>query len=166
MKEIAFFKGSEAFYSDLAEYLSGKRVLEVYSGNGLLARKLSDRGVDIKATSLFSGHDGHEQGMHFYVHEMPAKIAAMVHGPKRDVLLVSWPIADKSILGVLESWSAEKPIVYIGEMPNLELPGLMGLSGCACDEFFERTAVAQEFSSYPSTNMLEKAVILKKRNKN
>lgn len=160
MQEIAYFNGSEDFFSELSDYLKGKEVLEIFAGNGLLARKLADRGVKIKATSLFSGHDGHDLGMHFSVDQMDARKAIQVYGDQSDVLLVSWPVADNSILRALEFWKSEKPIVYIGEAPNPDLPGMAFLPGCACDEFFERITWLKEFETYQPKNLIEKAGVV------
>lgn len=157
---ISFFKPSGAFIDELADYLRGKQVLEIFAGNGLMAQLLSSSGVSITATSLLSGHDGHQQGMNFSVEEMEARIAVQTYGDNSDVLLVSWPVADQSILPAVDLWGSKKPIVYIGEAPNPTLPGLSGLPGCACDEFFERITWEREFESYPATNMLEKAGVV------
>ena len=79
-------------------YLKDKRILEVFAGNGLLASLLAEKGVFVNATSLLSGHDGHQEGMHYDVALMDARKAVQVYGDDSDVLLVSWPVADKSIL--------------------------------------------------------------------
>ena len=160
MEEIAYFKGCDAFYRELSDFLKGKKVLEIFAGNGLLAHKLDQRGVKIRSTSLFSGHDGHSHGMHFPVDEIDARKAVQVWGAESDILLVSWPVADQSILPAMDLWGSEKPIVYIGEAPNSKLPGLSGLPGCACDEFFERITWEREFKTYTATNMLEKAGVI------
>lgn len=157
---ISYFKNSPEFIEELAEFLAGKEVLEIFAGNGLMANLLAEKGVSVTATSLLSGHDGHREGMHFEVKEMPAHEAVRAYGDNSDVLLVSWPVADTSILHAMNLWSSRKPIVYIGEAPNPKLPGLSGLPGCACDEFFERIRWEREFESYNATNMLEKAGVI------
>lgn len=160
MKEIAYFNGSDDFLNELAGYLKGKKVLEIFAGNGLLARHLEDREVDIKATSMFSGHDGHEFGLHTAVDQMDARKAIQVYGSESDVLLVSWPVADNSLLRALEFWDSKKPIVYIGEAPNPDLPGMAFLPGCASDEFFESITWVNEFETYEPKNLIEKAGVV------
>jgi hypothetical protein len=58
----SFWRPNEAFVEELASYLAGKRVLEIFSGNGLLAGLLNARGVDVRATTLLSSHDSHRLG--------------------------------------------------------------------------------------------------------
>jgi hypothetical protein len=155
----AFLKPSQDFLNELSDYLRGKSVLEVFAGNGYLASELEKRGVTTTATSLFSGHDGHAHAMYSKVREMDARVAAREYRDTHDVLLMSWPVADESALRAILEWGSDKPVVYIGETPHLELPGLMGLSGCASDLFFESIRWERFFESYHG-NMLEKAGIL------
>lgn len=159
MDPITYFRDSDQFADELSIYLKGKRVLEVFAGNGYLAKRLSDRGVNVRATSIFSGHDGHFYGMHFPVEELTAMEAISEYGDDSDVLLMSWPVADERAYHALKLWGVSKPIVYIGEVTNPDLPGLMGLSGCASDRFFDSITWEREFSSY-SGNMLEKAGVI------
>jgi hypothetical protein len=143
---------TEEFVDELADWIGGRSVLEVFAGNGLLASKLERRGVDIIATTLFRGH---EFGLHFPVMEMRATQAAREFND-RDILLMSWPTADEGALHAALDWGEERPIAFIGEVTVLEA-NLLG--GCASDMFFELTEEMATFQSYRSTNMLERAAI-------
>lgn len=159
MTPISYFRPSEAFIEELSTYLKGKKVLEVFAGNGYLAKLLADKGVDIRSTTLFSGHDGHQVKMYFPVDEIPGIQAVKIYKEESDVLLMSWPLTDQSAYHVLREWGPDKPVVYIGETPHNRLTGLSGLSGCASDEFFDSIIWEREFASY-SGNMLEKAGVI------
>lgn len=145
------------FLDALARTLSGKRILEVFAGNGYLASELSKRGVDIVATTLFAGHDGHERGMHFDVVEMEASKAVLELGPTRDVLLMSWPTSTPSATFAAMRWGLDRPIVFIGEISN-PAKGMYG--GCADDLFFELTKLTRSIDGFEPRNMLERAMVL------
>lgn len=146
---------TEKFVDELADWIGGRTVLEVFAGNGLLASMLDRRGVDIVATSLFRGHDGHERGLHFPVTEMRATDAARQFND-RDILLMSWPTADEGALHAALSWGEERPIVFIGEVTVIE-QGLLG--GCGSDMFFELTSQTEAFRHYRPSNILERAAV-------
>ena len=111
----------------LADYIAGRRCLEVMAGAGWLARALSDHGVDIVATDNASWSDKHtEMRRIFPVKKMEALEAIDKYGD-RDILIVSWPPLNMDILYFLKRWGEEKPIIYIGE----------GNGGCnTTDEFW------------------------------
>lgn len=157
---ITYFRKSYGFFKELEGYLKGKKVLEIFSGNGFLAKELSDRGIEVKSTSLFSGHDGHANGMNFEVEELSAVDAVTQYGQEYDFLLMSWPVVGPWALEAIEVWGEEKPVIYIGEAPRPELPGLAGLPGCASDEFFESITWEKVFSSYQG-NILERAGVIR-----
>jgi len=159
-KAIIFWSKSETFLAELSTYLKGKTALEVFAGNGFLAHQLSVRGAEVKATSLFAGHDGHQDGLHHPVEEMDATQAIVKFGEEADVLLMSWPTATDAAYKAILAWGTEKPVVYIGETPCPELPGMSGLSGCASDEFFEVICWQKRFSTYRG-NLLEKAGVIR-----
>lgn len=160
MSRVSFYRHSKSFIAELAAYLKSQgRVLEVFSGNGHLAAELSQEGVDIVATTLFSGHDGHQSGMNFAVNEMDAERAVRKLGPDAKVLLMSWPVVSDAALRAIRAWGPDRPVVYIGETPRPELPGLSGLPGCASDEFFEAVRWERDFTTYQG-NMLERAGVL------
>lgn len=148
------------FVNELADWIGENRVLEVFAGNGLLAAKLAARGVSVVSTSLFSGHDGHDWGMHYPVVEIEASAAVRRFGPEADVLLMSWPVASEAAMRATALWGADRPIVFIGEVTRLEL-GSMGLGGCASDLFFEVTDEVAAFGAYSPRNMLERAAVRK-----
>lgn len=152
---IAWGQFGDAFVDELVAWIAGRTVLEVFAGNGLLASKLASKGVDIVATSLFRGHDGHSEGMYFDVVEMPAHEAARRHRD-RDVMLMSWPTADEGALHASLVWGEERPLVFIGEVTDLE-SGHLG--GCASDMFFELSRQSHEFASYRPRNGLERAAV-------
>lgn len=146
---------TDAFLDELVDWIDGRTVLEVFAGNGLLASMLAARGVDVVATTLFRGHDGHERGMHFPVLEMRASQAARVYAD-REVLLMSWPTADEGAMQASIVWGEERPIVFIGEVTVLD-ENILG--GCASDLFFELTEELRTFDAYEPTNMIERAAV-------
>lgn len=153
--EYSFGTFDDPFMNELVDWIDGRSILEVFAGNGLLASKLESRGVDVVATSLFRGHDGHGAGMYFDVVEMRASTAARQY-VDRDILLMSWPTADEGALQAALAWGEERPIVFIGEVTRLD-EGLLG--GCASDMFFDLTEETTAFSSYNARNILERAAV-------
>ena len=142
---VAYGNFTGAFVDELAGWLGGRRVLEIMSGNGLLASMLGRRGVDVRATSLFAGHDGHGRGLLWPVEEMEAAAAVAAHGAWADVLLVSWPTTTEAMARAALEWGDEKPLVFVGEMPDPDVP-FGQWPGCASDLFFEITRTEDVFS--------------------
>lgn len=153
-----FWRPNPEFVAELAGYLKGKRVLEVFAGNGYLASQLQAEGVDVRATSLRMGHDCHDQGFHCEVEDKEASHAIREYGASCDVLVMCWPTVTEKALQALILWGFDKPVIYIGETPRPEL-GMSGLSGCATDAFFELIRWELEFTAYRG-NMLEKAGVV------
>ena len=151
-----YWVATQGFVDELASYLRGKRVLEVFAGNGFLAANLARAGVDIHSTTIFAGHDAHERGIYFDVEEMRAEHAVLRHGPAADVLLMAWPTVTPSALRAAMLWGHDKPLVYIGEITN-HSTGFLG--GCATDDFFEALLVERRFESYCSRHADEHAVV-------
>lgn len=146
-----------AFLDELASHLAGKRVLETFAGNGLLASLLRERGVDIHPTTRFSGHDGHRQGMHSEVEEIDAREAARKYRDQFDTLLMCWPTSDEVAMQSSLIWGEERPIVFIGEVTDLER-GYLG--GCASDLFFELSSETHLFETYDSARSgLDRAAV-------
>jgi hypothetical protein len=114
--------------------------------------------VNIKATSLLSGHDGHQYGMQFDVEELDASSAIKSYGDTSEILLMSWPVASEAATKAALLWGHERPIVFIGEVTNHDL-GFGGLGGCASDLFFELTNEGKVFNAYKPRNMIERAAI-------
>lgn len=150
-----YWKPSAAFVDELVQFLGGARVLEVFAGNGYLAALLAARGINIKATTRFAGHDGHDSGVYFDVEGMDAITAVRTYGRQRDVLLMSWPTVTPAALSAVEQWGADKDIVYIGEVTDYSK---LQLGGCATDAFFEQVRVTRRFESYKG-NFIESALV-------
>ena len=157
-----FFRADEAFMDALAEKLSGLRVLEVFSGNGFLAANLARRGIEIKATSLRSGHDAHAEGFFFDVEECEAKEAVLRYGVEHDILLMCWPTVTEDAIRAVRLWTAlcnaqgrPAPIAYVGEVTNY---AKNHLGGCATDAFFDEVSPVLAIPGYRG-NMLEQAFI-------
>jgi hypothetical protein len=152
---------NRAFIDELATFLRGKRVLEVFAGSGYLAAEMAASGVDILATTIFSGHDNHAMGLFHPVEEMSAETAVVTRGDGRDVLLFCWPTVTNAVLHASLLWGTDRDIVFIGEMPKPSW-GMGGLAGCATDEFFEAIEITHRFEKYAG-NALEAAVVCRIR---
>lgn len=150
-----YWRPAQAFVDELAAALKGKKVLEVFAGNGYLAGLLAQRGIDVLATSVLSSMDAHQHGIYHPVQDLNAVRAVVELGGARDVLLMCWPTVTDQALMAAEVWTqhAERSIVFIGEFTDY---AKNHLGGCATDEFFERFNPSQVFPSYRG-NMLEKA---------
>ncbi len=148
VKNFSWGSFSPFFVDELVDWIAGRSVLEVFAGNGLLAKLLSDRGVKIKATTLFRSHDAHENGMHFPVEELDVESAVSRYGDQFDILLMSWPVAEETASRSLLGWDSQKPVVFIGEVTDL---AKHELGGCATDSFFAMTDVISQFQKYKST---------------
>jgi hypothetical protein len=155
-----YWRPNPGFLAELANYLQGRKVLEIFAGNGHLAGHLSARGVSITATSVYSAHDLHEAGLYHPVTEMDAIDAVAELGDDHDVLLVCWPTTTGAVFRAAEQWGTEKDIVFIGEVTDYTR-GLLG--GCATDRFFEHITQTRVFSMYETTNMLESAFVCRFR---
>ncbi|WP_404667268.1 hypothetical protein [Roseateles asaccharophilus] len=140
-----YWQVSSAFIEELATFLRGKRVLEIFAGNGYLAACLSQRGIAIRPTSRLSGHDCHELGLYADVEEIDAVSAVSAYGADADVLLMSWPTVTPAAYRAALLWGRDRPICYIGEMTDREADRL---GGCATDEFFEAIDVIHRFKHY------------------
>lgn len=144
-----------AFVEELAGFLKGKRVLELFAGNGYLAGHLHAQGIDITATTRFAGHDGHERGIYHPVIEMEACEAVITHGSAHDVLLMCWPTTTQAAVLAAALWGSERDIVFIGEVTDYSKHQM---GGCATDEFFERVAFQRQFDTYKG-NAIEGAYV-------
>lgn len=150
-----FWKPSSKFIDELATYLKGRKVLELFAGNGYLAGLLAAEGVEVLSTTIFSGHDTHEYGLYHDVEELSAVDAVLAYGDSRDILLVSWPTVTNAVLQAALLWGPGRPIVFIGEMTDYS-KGHYG--GCATDDFFEHFEVTHRFTTYRG-NQQEHAVV-------
>lgn len=151
-----YWQSTPGFVKELAAYLEGRKVLEIFAGNGYLAGYLAARGIDVTATTIFSSHDAHGKGLYYPVQSLSASDAVREFGASHDVLLVCWPTATPAVLSAALQWGAEKPIVFIGEITDYTT-GMLG--GCATDEFFEHLRITERFSSYVTRKSFEHAVV-------
>jgi hypothetical protein len=155
-----YWRPNAAFLEELADFLRGRKVLEVCAGNGLLAAHLAARGISVTATTILSGHDRHEAGLYHPVTELDAVSAVEDLGDEHDVLLVCWPLPTHAVVRAAARWGSERDIVYIGEVTDYTRHNL---SGCATDEFFEHITVERPFSKYKTTNEMESAFVCRFR---
>lgn len=155
-KPGVFWRPNHCFIDELSQYLSGRRVLELFSGNGYLASLLKERQVNIKATTLFSSHDCHEDGLYTEIEEIEAERAVIAYGSDFDALLLSWPTTTQQALRAIMAWGPVRPIIYIGEKTDLER-NIYG--GCATDTFFECIRIEEVFKSYKG-NIIEIAAVI------
>lgn len=147
MERKSFWKQSDSFVNELVECLSGKRVLEVFAGNGLAAKLLHDKGIQITATSLKSSMFDPKKN-HFDVMDVEASDAAFLYRD-HDIMLMMWSdySADAllSYLNFIPDFDNPKQIIFVGELTD-EKSGTYG--GCACQEFFSLTDKVMNFESY------------------
>ena len=161
MSVIAFGNFTPDFIDSLASELSGRRVLEIYAGNGYLSAELRKRHVNIRATSLFAGHDGHDSKMWGPVENIEASQAIDAYQHESDCLLVSWPTTTNAMLRAAIAWGREKDIFFIGERLKPELGSFGRFPGCASDEFFARTCIIRTIPGYTPRNMLDDACVMR-----
>ena len=149
----AFWRPDPRMVEALAAELRGRKVLEIFGGNGLLARRLSDLGVDVLCTSLLSSMDAHERGVYHPVHDLDARQAVLEFGEGHEVLLICWPTVTDAALDACRLWGS-KPVAYVGEVTDYSKNHL---GGCATDEFHEAARPAKRLPY--AGNMLEQAWI-------
>lgn len=147
----------EEFINDLAVFLKGQRVLEIFAGNGLLAAKLNNLGISIKATTILAGMDRHSDGLYYPVENLNAISAVTQFGKDYDILLMCWPTVTEDAIRAVDAWGQEKKIVFIGEVTDYSINHF---GGCATDDFFKQTTPLYKFESYKG-NFIEQALILK-----
>ena len=115
----------------LAEWLKGKRVLEIMAGAGWLARALQEKGIAVIATDDHSWPKARAWKLQTEVEALDALAAIQKYADQTDILLISWPYMDPTAFLSLQAWAKLKPgalVIYIGE----------GDGGCTADfQFFE-----------------------------
>ena len=151
-----FWQPTKEFIKELSGDLKGKRVLEIFAGNGLLSGLLSKEGIDAIPTSILSSMDGHEYGTYAVVENLDAVSSVMKYGTDSDVLLMCWPTTTEHAIKAVRLWGRGKDIIFIGEVTDYS-KGHLG--GCATDAFFEETVFVKRFDSYAPRNILEQAVV-------
>lgn len=118
-----------------AEWINGRKVLEVMSGRGWISKGLRELGVDVIATDNFSSHmHWNGKGTVTDVEEIDSLLAVEKYGKNIDILLMAWaPYNDPIAYNVAKKLYEVNPdtiIVFIGE----------SWGGCtANDEFFDST---------------------------
>ena len=116
---------TEDYCNELKNHIGNKKVLEVMSGRGFLAKGLSEQGVNIKATDDLSWPNMKEPLTN--IDNLPALEAIKKYGDDFDILLISWPPYNEyAINEAIQHWGAKKEILYIGENDGC----------CANEEFF------------------------------
>lgn len=152
-----YWRANGEFIDELCAALKGRRVLEVFAGNGYLAGLLAARGIDVVATSLLTSMDAHEQGIYHPVREMDAVAAVKALHGDRDVLLMCWPTVTEKAVEAALWWQELRggPIAYIGEFTDY---AKNHLGGCATDTFFELFQPEVRFASYRG-NAMERACL-------
>jgi hypothetical protein len=128
LRRLGMFAIVDKYWTkQLANWIDGRRCLEIMSGWGWLAKALSEHGVNIVATDDYSwGHYEMIQQVH-PIEQLDACEAVEKYNDA-EVLLCSWPYMDNDFTAACRLWGSNRPIIYIGE----------GYGGCtANDEFYE-----------------------------
>lgn len=121
---------------ELANWIKDDSCLEVMSGNGLLAKALTEKGVDVIATDDKSWSDPDSDKISFCEVEPLDAISAVKKHNDRKILIMSWPPPNLSVShDVLKMWDSEKPVIFIGDRKG-------GMT--ACDEFYNHFKVISE----------------------
>ena len=124
----------------LAEYIGNRKVLEIMSGIGCLAKALSDQGVTIHPTDIFEDtycFNGY-QNTFMDVEQMDCVEAIEKYGKDYDILLCYWPRSESPIIEALLAMRRVNPnmvMLYIGE----DYEGC-----CAPNEFFDEAEWIEE----------------------
>lgn len=158
---FSFWKQDDKFLAELASYLQGKSVLEIYAGNGLLASRLAELGVNIRPTSLFRDYDRSAEKLYADVEELSATDAIEKYGNQADVLLMSWPeVSNSAVISTIRFFKTnnghEKKVIFIGERTNLKEEEF---GGCANDLFFKCYRSPEKTFKYKG-NRIEVAEVL------
>lgn len=126
-KRAAHLQACEALYGylskplidDLAVFLAGRHVVEAFAGRGHLSALLRERGVEIRPTSLRSGHNASGTLGHVIeVEDLSVAEAVTRYRDWMDVLLVCWLVADDSLRRALAYLPDGCLIVFIGEVTD------------------------------------------------
>lgn len=101
------------------EWIGDRKVLEVMSGKGWLARALRDKDVSLIATDDYSWLDPLEQANTLTKIEALEPLESITaYGESIDILIMSWPSKDDEAFQVIKLLNEINPdavIVYIGE---------------------------------------------------
>ena len=121
-----------AYIDALSNFLAGKKVLEVMSGNGLLSMLLKEKGIDIIATDIAPGYENEYNFKVFNpdIEKLDAIAAIEKYGKDIDFVIMSWPpyndpIASE-VMKKIKKTNDNIEVIYIGEGPD----------GCTADQTF------------------------------
>lgn len=130
IRKSAFPLISKDWLSVLAEYLKGKKCLEIMAGSGMLTFALKEYGIDVIATDNKSWDmDGN---IWTEIEELDAIKAVEKYIIERPFVIMSWPEMNHTAHEVVNKMRKLNPsarIVYIGEF-----------GGCCADEDFVKDA--------------------------
>lgn len=130
---------SKNWVRPLAAFIGKRKVLEIMSGTGALAKALQDEGVDVTATDDYSWKATFA-GQWTKVEKRDALKAISKYGKATDFILMSWPYLDDTALKVLQRMRRVNPdcrLIYIGEPKG----------GCNADDAFFDAVVSDEDDS-------------------
>lgn len=100
----------------LAEWIDGRKCLEIMAGAGWLAKGLQNHGVDIIATDSYHWNKRHTMMKHLTEVLRYEATRAVKTFTDTEVLIVSWPpYGKRTIVTACNTWNDRGPIVYIGE---------------------------------------------------
>ena len=132
---------SKKWVKPLADYIGGKKCLEIMAGKGVLSKCLSDYGADITATDNFTwkwhrskqekaGRPlGHEE-LWYAIEDMDCVDSVIKYGSRIGFIICSWPpYRDNKLheaLLKMREINSECRLIYIGE----------NRGGCTADENF------------------------------
>jgi hypothetical protein len=122
----SFLPLEQKWINKLKYWINNRKVLEIMSGTGLLARFLGDNvlATDIGQSKIFNYNNLHTKNFKYGESVEIVK----KYGHKADILLVSWPPNGSFVTKSCNIWGTKKSIIYIG--------GNVGC--CADEEFFQR----------------------------
>ena len=129
-----------AWLRPLAEWIGGRRCLEVMAGCGSLSKCLSDLGVDVICTDSYGWEDKATAWFETPwtpVERLDAVSAIRKYGSERDIIICSWPYMDDSCYHALLAMRESNPdalMLYIGE------PATHFGAGATADDAFFRVA--------------------------
>ena len=121
------------YAEQMANFLKGKKVLEVMSGNGFFSRMLKEKGVDLISTDLYVGNDnpyGLVKVLDKDIERIDAIEAVEKYGKEVNYIIMSWPPYNKPIgsqvVKKIKEVCPNVKIIYIGETEG----------GCTADDYF------------------------------
>ena len=140
---MAWCEIDKELIDSLVSLIGDKKVLEVCSGKGELAKALLDKNISIKATGkLQSSYDGENPELSCEIEDIDAASAARKYKDDFDLILVSWAITDDSFLQAAAIFN--KPILFIGELYHKHKMNVWGYSSNASDNYFENVIDVQD----------------------